>query len=135
MGIYGTKKEELQKGNTVLVRTIDPGYGMEITEVWQLVATFENRTNCFCCTCGDREGSDVACRNHGWAAQRPCEKHEMPGQAWGEEMCVNLYLHNTLKNKNHISTCWMDKMPESVQKFTKDQESFEKAKRERTGQI
>lgn len=43
------------------------------------------RTDCFCCSCGDREGSDPACRNHGWAAQRPCEAHNMPGQAWEPE--------------------------------------------------
>lgn len=43
---------------------------------------FETRTNCFCCSCGDREGSDAACRNHGYYGVRPCEKHGMPGYAW-----------------------------------------------------
>ncbi len=44
------------------------------------------RTDCYCCSCeGDRPGSDAACRNHGWAAQRPCEKHNLPGQPWDED--------------------------------------------------
>lgn len=44
------------------------------------------RTDCFCCSCDDeRPGSDPACRNHGWAAQRPCETHQLPGQTWGDE--------------------------------------------------
>lgn len=43
------------------------------------------RTNCYCCSCcDDRQGSDAACRNHGWAAQRPCEKHKLPGQPWDD---------------------------------------------------
>ncbi len=42
----------------------------------------EERTECFCCSCGDREGSDAACRNHGFAAKRPCERHNMPGSEW-----------------------------------------------------
>jgi hypothetical protein len=46
----------------------------------------EERSNCFCCSCGDREGSDPACRNHGFAATRPCETHNMPGSEWDEEM-------------------------------------------------
>ena len=116
MGIYATQREELQRGNTVLVRTIDPGYGLEITEVWQLVATFENRKNCFCCSCGDREGTDVACRNHGWAAQRSCEKHGMPGQLWGEEMCNDLKHHG---RQIHDEDCTYGKMPKSVQEVEK----------------
>lgn len=41
------------------------------------------RTDCFCCSCVHREGEDPACRNHGWAARRPCDEHGMPGQRWG----------------------------------------------------
>lgn len=39
-------------------------------------------SECFCCSCGDRdrEGSDPFCRNHGWAGERPCEKHGSPGK-------------------------------------------------------
>lgn len=44
----------------------------------------EERTDCFCCSCGDREGSDPACRNHGFAAERPCETHNMPGSVWDD---------------------------------------------------
>lgn len=47
-------------------------------------------TNCFCCSCDDYgDGfitSDPACRNHGFAATRPCEVHHMPGQPWGDEL-------------------------------------------------
>jgi hypothetical protein len=43
------------------------------------------RTDCFCCSCGDREGSDPACRNHGWAAKRPCDVHNLPGSEWDDE--------------------------------------------------
>lgn len=42
----------------------------------------EERTNCFCCSCREFGGADPACRNHGWAATRPCEKHKMPGSPW-----------------------------------------------------
>lgn len=37
------------------------------------------RTDCFCCSCSDWGGSDPYCRNHGFAAERPCEVHQMPG--------------------------------------------------------
>lgn len=40
----------------------------------------EERTNCFCCSCGLNEFSDPFCRNHGFAGERPCEVHNMPGQ-------------------------------------------------------
>lgn len=47
--------------------------------------TVKERTDCFCCSCDeDRPGSDPACRNHGWAAERPCETHSMPGSPWDE---------------------------------------------------
>jgi len=38
------------------------------------------RTDCFCCSCSEF-GIDVFCRNHGFAGQRPCEVHNMPGEA------------------------------------------------------
>jgi len=37
------------------------------------------RTTCYCCSCGEREGSDPYCRNHGFAGERRCEKHRMRG--------------------------------------------------------
>lgn len=62
-------------------------------------------TNCFCCSCDDTgDGfiqSDAACRNHGFAAARPCELHGMPGQPWGDEL-----------GEDHPE---YGKMPESVQ--------------------
>lgn len=54
----------------------------------------EIRTDCFCCSCPDDVRIDVACRNHGYYAKRPCEKHGMDGYAWEDT----------------------DEMPESVQK-------------------
>jgi len=43
------------------------------------------RTACFCCTCfGSTDGfnnTDPYCRNHGWAGERPCEKHGTKGAA------------------------------------------------------
>lgn len=41
----------------------------------------EVRETCFCCTCGDREGSDPYCRNHGWMGERSCEEHGQIGTA------------------------------------------------------
>lgn len=43
------------------------------------------RITCFCCSCGDRPGSDPACRNHGFAGLRPCEEHGTPGSVWDED--------------------------------------------------
>lgn len=90
MGIY----ETYSKGPV----TVDPETGLQTWTEYQHWPGHTNsrivtatkwqeveRTNCFCCSCGEREGSDPACRNHGWAANRPCETHKLPGQAWGEE--------------------------------------------------
>jgi hypothetical protein len=68
----------------------------------QVIATewTEIRTDCFCCSCGEREGDDGACRNHGGYGQRPCEKHNMPGQPWQDT----------------------DDMPESVQVYRRKRE-------------
>lgn len=43
-------------------------------------ASILTRTNCFCCSCTDTGASDPYCRNHGFAGERPCEDHKMPGQ-------------------------------------------------------
>lgn len=45
--------------------------------------TVKERTDCYCCSCTEHL-TDAACRNHGWAAKRPCEAHEMPGQEWDD---------------------------------------------------
>lgn len=40
------------------------------------------RTDCYCCSCNDWYlSTDCYCRNHGWYGRRPCEVHEMPGEA------------------------------------------------------
>lgn len=39
------------------------------------------RTDCFCCSCPESGSSDPYCRNHGFAGERSCDHHELPGQA------------------------------------------------------
>lgn len=63
--------------------------------------TVKERTDCYCCSCGDHPGSDAACRNHGFAAQRPCDEHNLPGQPWDD----------------NGSPSWAGKMPVSVQQY------------------
>lgn len=89
MGIYRTTKftaadgQELRDlthamGREVTIEIGEPGLTWTATlkpEDWT-----KKRTDCFCCSCGEREGSDPACRNHGWDGQRPCEHHRMPGK-------------------------------------------------------
>jgi len=58
--------------------------GIKRTRVFHVTTTEEVRTNCFCCSCGDREGDDAACRNHGSHGLRPCEEHGMPGAGWDD---------------------------------------------------
>lgn len=85
--------------------------GLTQTFVYELVAVIEERTNCYCCTCPD-DGlqTDPACRNHGWAATRPCEEHDMPGQPWGDEMCTD-----ACRGTRHAVGCRTGTMPNSVQ--------------------
>ncbi len=66
----------------------EPGLQRRVT--YTMTERAEIRDNCYCCSCGDREGSDAACRNHGFAGQRPCETHNMPGQEWGDEASSEL---------------------------------------------
>lgn len=56
--------------------------GVTTARRYKLVDEVVERSDCFCCSCGDREGSDMACRNHGHglAGERPCEVHNMPGK-------------------------------------------------------
>jgi hypothetical protein len=45
----------------------------------------EERSDCFCCSCNEHySSSDPACRNHGFAAKRPCETHNLPGSEWDD---------------------------------------------------
>lgn len=96
MGIYPDEKYETQPNGVLLHRSSTPG--LERVAVYVQIAYIENRTNCYCCSCPE-DGSDPACRNHGFAAVRPCEDHDMPGQPWGDEMGAD----------------WRGTMPESVQ--------------------
>jgi hypothetical protein len=93
MGIYPTVTWEKQVRNApdgseekVIVTRVHHEPGLEIIETFERVSVVENRTDCFCCTCGDRAGSDPACRNHGYAGRRPCDIHNLPGQEWDDEM-------------------------------------------------
>jgi hypothetical protein len=53
---------------------------VRVSKVWE---------TCYCCSCGEDifggMSNDAACRNHGFAATRPCELHGTAGVAWGEE--------------------------------------------------
>jgi len=79
---------EYAQGRPVTIHVSEPG--LEYTATIRPEDWTETRTDCFCCSCGDREGSDSACRNHGFAAKRPCELHAMPGSTWDEEMMPDL---------------------------------------------
>jgi hypothetical protein len=83
--------------------------GIKRLQVWQLICEIEERTDCFCCSCGDG-GMDPACRNHGWAAERPCGLHDMPGTPWGEEMCDCAARGGPI----HRPDCLEGKMPDPV---------------------
>lgn len=84
MGIYAEhtydRQTSARRAPAVLHTIHVPG--LDQVFVYELVAVIENRTNCFCCSCPPDYGVDAACRNHGWAAERPCEEHGMPGQPW-----------------------------------------------------
>lgn len=55
-----------------------PGH-TNVRTITRTAWTLHERTDCYCCSCGHREGSDPYCRNHGFAAERPCEVHKMAG--------------------------------------------------------
>ena len=79
MGIYANTGYELHADGSLHLTTMLPG--LTILRVYEPAAVFEHRTNCYCCSCDDN-CTDPACRNHGFAATRPCEAHGMPGQTW-----------------------------------------------------
>lgn len=81
MGIYPKTKYEWDHKRQVLLQHYDNFSGMKVTTVFVPIAKIEDRDNCFCCSCGEREGSDPFCRNHGFAGLRPCESHNQPGVA------------------------------------------------------
>lgn len=80
MGIYPSRTYET-KGNVLYETTEVPG--LKTTRVFLLALEIEARDDCYCCSCGDDEHiyPDIYCRNHGWAGERPCEVHKMPGSA------------------------------------------------------
>jgi len=78
MGLYPETSYK-REGDSLIVTTTEPGLVRE--ETFVLASAMEERTECFCCSCGDR-GADAACRNHGFMGTRPCEVHNMPGVAW-----------------------------------------------------
>lgn len=102
MGIYrqvafadaktGMPIDGLQYGPTRAVTVTISEPGLEWTATIPAEAWTEKRDNCFCCSCGDNEGSDSACRNHGHAGTRPCELHNMPGSPWedSDEMPISV---------------------------------------------
>lgn len=85
MGIYAstTTTRPVYNPETGLTTWIEhqkwPGYTMSRTVTateWQET----DRTDCYCCSCGEGDGSDYLCRNHGYGfGARPCEHHNMPG--------------------------------------------------------
>lgn len=43
---------------------------------------WEERKTCFCCSCPPEGPIDLACRNHGGLATRPCTAHNQPGDPY-----------------------------------------------------
>lgn len=94
MGIYPSQPKyefatDKANGN-IMHKTWDNAYGEVIVETWIKICEIRDRYACWCCSCGDREGSDPYCRNHGFAGTRPCEQHGMEGamvhpEDWDEE--------------------------------------------------
>jgi hypothetical protein len=84
MGIHLNTSWKSQKDGSLLRIVSQPG--IEEITVFAPVAEIEIRTNCYCCSCGEREGFDPYCRNHGWAGTRKCEVHDVgPGDTQDEE--------------------------------------------------
>lgn len=82
MGLYPQDYYKRNADSGLLIHTRDGMDGLVTTTYYQPILVIEERTNCFCCTCSGQEGDDPACRNHGWAATRPCDIHGMPGSPW-----------------------------------------------------
>lgn len=87
MGVYETYtkgKETIDRATGIRTWTEHqrwPGY-INSRTVTATPWVETSRTDCFCCSCGDREGSDSSCRNHNYGFdRRPCEVHHLPGQA------------------------------------------------------
>ena len=96
MGIYPTVTRKGEQTGILLTSVEEPG--LKTLYIYELIATVVDRSDCFCCSCEDREGSDVFCRNHGWFGARPCEKHDMPGKA-SEDGFMPLSIEKILEDK------------------------------------
>lgn len=85
MGIYPiTEKKDVvthPDGSVTWVEVYDDFSGRLRFQYGRLEApTYGDWKYCHCCSCGEREGSDPYCRNHGGTyGERPCEKHNQPG--------------------------------------------------------
>jgi hypothetical protein len=76
--------------------------GLKTTRRYTMVQETVVRDDCFCCSCGEREGSDASCRNHGngLAGERPCEVHKMPGAVDDDgEMPESVQARNARRRK------------------------------------
>lgn len=82
MGIYPTENWEQDRKTGLLYHVYNDFSGLKVTTVYQPIIEHHERTDCYCCSCGDREGSDPACRNHGYYGTRPCELHGTSGSPW-----------------------------------------------------
>ena len=84
MGIYAEegKTKEIAVGTDGTVTWVETSSTPGVTRSRRIIALpwQEERTDCFCCSCGWVGGSDMFCRNHGFAGERPCEVHGLPGQ-------------------------------------------------------
>lgn len=77
--VYEVRRVDLKNGAFVTERkiTIEAAYERVVwVSHWKETARYE----CFCCTCYD--GTDAACRNHGYYGKRPCDIHNLPGYIW-----------------------------------------------------
>lgn len=83
MGIYASEHWERDTHSATFTSDLP---GLTTVRVYEQVAEFEFRTDCFCCSCPAYHldhrylDHDPYCRNHGFAGQRPCDVHGMPGQ-------------------------------------------------------
>lgn len=78
MGFY--PQESYDHRSRSIIKTVSQP-GLEVVYIFELVATIENRTNCYCCSCPDDPypKNDINCRNHGWYGTKPCAVHQMDG--------------------------------------------------------
>lgn len=117
MGLYPERdivRTSTPEGTFLTVTRTEPG--LVTTERFVLASTMVERDNCFCCSCDENDLggliADPACRNHGFAATRPCEVHGMPGSVWDD-----------LPNDDGTLPEWCGTMPESVQEIRRQREA------------